>query len=288
MGRRKIIEAGTELLSGYSKKTAPRASRVTKLVENKGISKRLKELDIPKANSTFHINTSNADNVSQLTAKRVNREARQAELERTFKQEFLYDRNKIITTDAKNNPILDKNAFKNERNRMLKEYDEAYEKMASNGTIPYINGEEGRSIATKNDFRIMQNQEESYRTLNDKLMQREEDSALRAATTEQKQLEAIQKYGASKNSKTREQMKAAQTNTKAAQANTEAAREQIANSKTANAEKAAVEGDKTIFGLTGKQILGTAVGGGLIFSMFNRGGKMSNSELYGQSSPYGY
>lgn len=53
-------------------------------------------------------------------------------------------------------------------------------------------------------------------------------------------------------------------------------------------EKAAVQGDKTIFGLTGKQVLGTAVGGGLIFSMFNRGGKMSNSELYGQSSPYGY
>lgn len=54
------------------------------------------------------------------------------------------------------------------------------------------------------------------------------------------------------------------------------------------AEKAAKDGDKTIFGLTGKQVLGTAVGGGLIFSMFNRGGKMSNSELYGQSSPYGY
>jgi hypothetical protein len=29
-----------------------------------------------------------------------------------------------------------------------------------------------------------------------------------------------------------------------------------------------------------------AVGGGLIFSMFNRGGQMSNSELYGQSTPY--
>ena len=54
------------------------------------------------------------------------------------------------------------------------------------------------------------------------------------------------------------------------------------------AEKAAKDGDKTIMGLTSKQILGTAVGGGLIFSMFNRGGKMSNSELYGQSSPYGY
>lgn len=60
------------------------------------------------------------------------------------------------------------------------------------------------------------------------------------------------------------------------------------NAKAKATEKAAVQGDKTIFGLTGKQVLGTAVGGGLIFSMFNRGGKMSNSELYGQSSPYGY
>ena len=29
-----------------------------------------------------------------------------------------------------------------------------------------------------------------------------------------------------------------------------------------------------------------AVGGGLVFSMFNRGGNMSNSELYGQQQPY--
>ena len=31
-----------------------------------------------------------------------------------------------------------------------------------------------------------------------------------------------------------------------------------------------------------------AVGGGLIFSMFDRKGQMSNKELYGQASPYGY
>ena len=277
MARQKIIEAGTELLSGYSKKTAPRATRLTK---NSVTSKRLKRLDMPTADSAFHIRTSNADNVSQLKAKRANREARQAELEKTFKQEFVYDRNKIITTDANNNPILDKNAFKKERNRMLKEYDEAYEKMARNGTIPYVSDGDGRRIATKDDFRIMKNQEESYRVLNDKSMQRMEDYELRVATTEQKQFEAIQKYGSSKSSKTREQMKAAQTKTKAA-------REQMANSKTANAEKVAREGDKTIMGLTGKQLLGTAVGGGLIFSMFNRGGQQSNAELYGQSTPYG-
>ena len=58
--------------------------------------------------------------------------------------------------------------------------------------------------------------------------------------------------------------------------------------KSKAAEKAAVKGDKTVFGLTDKQMLGAAVGGGLIFSMFNRGGQMTNSELYGQSSPYGY
>ena len=57
--------------------------------------------------------------------------------------------------------------------------------------------------------------------------------------------------------------------------------------KSKAAEKAAVQGDKTIMGLTSKQLLGTAVGGGLIFSMFNRGGQQSNAELYGQSTPYG-
>jgi hypothetical protein len=36
------------------------------------------------------------------------------------------------------------------------------------------------------------------------------------------------------------------------------------------------------------QALPIAVGGGLIFAMANRGGNMSNSELYGQQSPYGY
>jgi hypothetical protein len=37
-----------------------------------------------------------------------------------------------------------------------------------------------------------------------------------------------------------------------------------------------------------KKAIPVTVGGGLIFSMFNRGGQMSNSELYGQSNQYGY
>ena len=32
----------------------------------------------------------------------------------------------------------------------------------------------------------------------------------------------------------------------------------------------------------------TAIGGGLVFSMFNRSGQMNNAELYGQQRPYGY
>jgi hypothetical protein len=36
-----------------------------------------------------------------------------------------------------------------------------------------------------------------------------------------------------------------------------------------------------------KQAIPIAVGGGLIFSMFGRGGQMSNSELYGQQKAYG-
>jgi hypothetical protein len=36
-----------------------------------------------------------------------------------------------------------------------------------------------------------------------------------------------------------------------------------------------------------KKTIPIAVGGGLIFSMFNRGGQMSNSELYGQQPQYG-
>lgn len=37
-----------------------------------------------------------------------------------------------------------------------------------------------------------------------------------------------------------------------------------------------------------KQAIPIAVGGGLVFSMFNRGGQMSNSELYGQQNSYSY
>ena len=36
-----------------------------------------------------------------------------------------------------------------------------------------------------------------------------------------------------------------------------------------------------------KKAVPVAVGGGLVFSMFNRGGQMSNSELYGQQQQYG-
>ena len=36
-----------------------------------------------------------------------------------------------------------------------------------------------------------------------------------------------------------------------------------------------------------KKAVPIAVGGGLVFSMFNRGGQMSNSELYGQQQQYG-
>lgn len=35
-------------------------------------------------------------------------------------------------------------------------------------------------------------------------------------------------------------------------------------------------------------LLPAAVGGGILFAMANRGGQMTNSELYGQQSPYGY
>lgn len=34
--------------------------------------------------------------------------------------------------------------------------------------------------------------------------------------------------------------------------------------------------------------VGLGVGGALVFSMFDKGGQMSNSELYGQQQPYGY
>lgn len=37
-----------------------------------------------------------------------------------------------------------------------------------------------------------------------------------------------------------------------------------------------------------KKTVGLGVGGALIFNMFDKGGQMSNAELYGQQSPYGY
>ena len=37
-----------------------------------------------------------------------------------------------------------------------------------------------------------------------------------------------------------------------------------------------------------RAVVPAAIGGGLIFSMFDRGGQMTNNELYGQSRPYGY
>lgn len=37
-----------------------------------------------------------------------------------------------------------------------------------------------------------------------------------------------------------------------------------------------------------KKTIGLGVGGALVFNMFDKGGQMSNAELYGQQSPYGY
>lgn len=49
------------------------------------------------------------------------------------------------------------------------------------------------------------------------------------------------------------------------------------------------EASKNFFNKTNIQKgVGLGVGGALVFSMFDKGGQMSNSELYGQQQPYGY
>ena len=51
---------------------------------------------------------------------------------------------------------------------------------------------------------------------------------------------------------------------------------------------AAIDGDNGKLDKFMRQAVPIGIGGGLVFSMFNRNGQMSNSELYGQAKPYGY
>ena len=62
------------------------------------------------------------------------------------------------------------------------------------------------------------------------------------------------------------------------------------NKKMPDSSAGAAAAEKENFGKMDtflKKAVPIAVGGGLVFSMFNRGGQMSNSELYGQQQQYG-
>lgn len=55
-----------------------------------------------------------------------------------------------------------------------------------------------------------------------------------------------------------------------------------------SAGAAAIDGNNGKLDKFMRQAVPIGIGGGLVFSMFNRNGQMSNSELYGQQKPYGY
>lgn len=241
MGKRKLINAGTELLSGYSKKTAPRASNLINPARSGGISRRL---------------TSATDEIVEATSKGINEagEDMARKLRSSGGQE------------AVNEAVAKVDSKIGKRHKASPLSPEAVRDVTGNNlfggiptpstdTMDLIHELSGKGIHSGNGINIPEPKGPvkpqpkmgpvGGPTIANSMPKRSESPQLNKMNERNR-----------------------------------------AKSKTA--EKAAKDGDKTIFGLTGKQMLGTAVGGGLIFSMFNRGGQMTNSELYGQSSPYGY
>lgn len=178
-----------------------------------------------------------------------------------YEDKLTFKRSSIID-DGANGPSLNTNNLKSERKQMEKEYGNAYNEMNNINPVSErwdsIFSKEGKQTRLDNQagrekYILEKNAQDVRDNRATKILQEKKDSALRESKNFNNQQDAIKKYG----------------------------KGGTGSSSGKNVLGAKMDGFL-------KQAIPIAVGGGLVFSMFNRGGQMSNSELYGQQNSYGY
>lgn len=181
-----------------------------------------------------------------------------------LKDQLVYKRSDVMVDGPggeKFNTSKATEAFHNMKSR----YETQYNDLVDKGIL------RGQTQKTRNEYFKGLNSEETASNVKASKTYNAAAQRITSESNAENQLNAIKKYG----------NKGAPVAAKA----TQKVADDSAGAAVTNAAKDPSKLSQKMDGVL-KKAVPVAVGGGLIFSMFNRGGQMSNSELYGQQPQY--
>ena len=197
---------------------------------------------------------------------------------------LVFDRDKVITKSANGESALNSKAISKEKRRMDKEYTNAYNSIKNKGMLPSVDTANGSRAMSQQEYRKLLNDREVRSRIPDKKLAEQAERNVRQFESRSSQFEAVSKYGGKNRAKTVEEMQSRM-------GSKTAAREQVRNQTTQAAQAAAdtkkAEARKYLTKSNIQKGVGLGVGGYLVLNMFDKGGQMSNAELYGQQQQYG-